>query len=109
MVMAADAATIPPLILPDIHPAPPGKARLIYRLQRFDGASTGMHWQIEKGGGFHFNKACERGEALPVSVIMGGPPALTIAAIAPLPEGVAPSSADSFHTAIRYPAAYSDR
>lgn len=34
MAMAADAATIPPLILPDIHPAPPGKARLIYRLQR---------------------------------------------------------------------------
>lgn len=34
MVMAADAATIPSLVLPDIHPAPPGKARLIYHLQR---------------------------------------------------------------------------
>lgn len=34
MVMAADAAAIPPLILPDIRPAPPGKTRLIHRLQR---------------------------------------------------------------------------
>ena len=34
MVAAAGAATIPSLVLPDIHPAPPGKVRLIYRLQR---------------------------------------------------------------------------
>ncbi len=59
----------------------------IYRLQRFDAASTGMHWQIEKGGGFHFQKAVELGSPLPISVILGGPPALTIAAITPLPEG----------------------
>lgn len=77
--------------LPLVHTCQPetGAGNLgIYRLQRFDGASTGMHWQIEKGGGFHFQKACERGESLPVSIIMGGPPALTIAAIAPLPEGI---------------------
>jgi UbiD family decarboxylase len=77
--------------LPLVHTRHPetGVGNLgIYRLQRFDAVSTGMHWQIEKGGGFHFQKACERGEALPVSVILGGPPALTLAAIAPLPEGV---------------------
>lgn len=77
--------------LPLVHTCHPesGVGNLgVYRLQRFDGASTGMHWQIEKGGGFHFGKACERGESLPVSVIMGGPPALTIAAIAPLPDGI---------------------
>lgn len=34
MVTAADAATIPPPILPDIRPAPPGKTRLLHRLQR---------------------------------------------------------------------------
>lgn len=34
MVATADAATIPPLILPDIRPAPPGKTRLIHHLQR---------------------------------------------------------------------------
>jgi UbiD family decarboxylase len=60
----------------------------IYRLQRFDAASTGMHWQIEKGGGFHFARARQLGKKLNVSVFLGGPPALTIAAITPLPEGV---------------------
>jgi len=60
----------------------------IYRLQRFDGNSTGMHWQIEKGGGFHFARACQLDKKLNVSVFLGGPPALTIAAITPMPEGV---------------------
>ena len=60
----------------------------IYRLQRYDDSTTGMHWQIERGGGFHFNKACSLNIPLPVSVILGGPPALTIAAIASLPEGI---------------------
>jgi 3-polyprenyl-4-hydroxybenzoate decarboxylase len=47
-----------------------------------------MHWQIGKGGGFHYQVAEERGEALPVTVFLGGPPALILAAIAPLPENV---------------------
>ncbi len=77
--------------LPLVHTADPvtNVGNLgIYRLQRFDGASTGMHWQIEKGGGFHFKRACELGTPLPVSVFLGGPPALTLAAITALPEGV---------------------
>ncbi|MEI6149736.1 MAG: UbiD family decarboxylase [bacterium] len=77
--------------LPLVHTTDPrtGAGNLgIYRLQRYDDRSTGMHWQIEKGGGFHFQVACERGEPLPVSVFLGGPPALTLAAIAPLPEGI---------------------
>ncbi|MCE5326282.1 MAG: UbiD family decarboxylase [Planctomycetaceae bacterium] len=77
--------------LPLVHTIDPatGVGNLgIYRLQRFDAACTGMHWQIEKGGGFHFQKACAMGQPLPVSVILGGPPALTLAAIAPMPEGI---------------------
>ena len=77
--------------LPLVHTVDPktGRGNLgIYRLQRYDDASTGMHWQIEKGGGFHFSEACRLGQALPVSVFLGGPPALTLAAIAPLPEGM---------------------
>jgi len=77
--------------LPLVHTVDPqtGQGNLgIYRLQRFNASSTGMHWQIEKGGGFHFHKAAKMGLPLPVSVILGGPPALVIAAIAPLPEGV---------------------
>lgn len=60
----------------------------IYRLQRYDDKTLGMHWQIEKGGGFHFQKAREKNQPLKVSVILGGPPALTIAAITALPEGI---------------------
>jgi 3-polyprenyl-4-hydroxybenzoate decarboxylase len=47
-----------------------------------------MHWQIGKGGGLHYGVAEARGEALPVTVFLGGPPALTLAAVAPLPENV---------------------
>jgi 4-hydroxybenzoate decarboxylase subunit C len=77
--------------LPLVHTVDPvtGQGNLgIYRLQRFDDTSTGMHWQIERGGGFHFHKAMQAGQPLPVSVILGGPPALTLSAVAPLPEGV---------------------
>lgn len=77
--------------LPLVHTTDPdtGQGNLgIYRLQRFDAHCTGMHWQIEKGGGFHFHQAMRADRPLPVSVILGGPPALTIAAVAPLPEGV---------------------
>jgi UbiD family decarboxylase len=66
-----------------------GKHNLgIYRMQRYDKTTTGMHWQIGKGGGFHYFEAEERGESLPVTVFLGGPPSLIISAIAPLPEGV---------------------
>ncbi|MFN8007159.1 MAG: UbiD family decarboxylase [Terriglobia bacterium] len=60
----------------------------MYRLQRFDATSTGMHWQIGKGGGFHYAAAEELNQSLPVSVFLGGPPALILAAITPLPENV---------------------
>jgi 4-hydroxybenzoate decarboxylase subunit C len=60
----------------------------MYRMQRFDERTTGMHWQIHKGGGFHYREAEALGEALPVTVFLGGPPALILSAIAPLPEDV---------------------
>ncbi|HEV2104371.1 MAG TPA: UbiD family decarboxylase [Candidatus Eisenbacteria bacterium] len=60
----------------------------IYRLQVFDPRTTGMHWQIGKGGGFHFHRAETRGAALPVAVAVGADPATLLAAVAPLPEGV---------------------
>ena len=81
----------PFMTLPLVHTVDPvtGQGNLgIYRLQRFDANSTGMHWQIEKGGGFHYHQAEKTGCALPVSVFLGGPPALIIAAVAPLPEGI---------------------
>ncbi len=71
------------------HPEGHAKSNLgIYRMQVHGPRSAGMHWQIAKGGGFHYAAAEARGEALPVTVFLGGPPALLLAAVAPLPENV---------------------
>jgi UbiD family decarboxylase len=60
----------------------------IYRIQIYDSHTTGLHWQIQKGGGFHYNEAERLNQPLPVTIFLGGPPALILAAIAPLPEDV---------------------
>jgi UbiD family decarboxylase len=60
----------------------------MYRLQVHGPKTTGMHWQIGKGGGFHYAVAESRNEPLPVTVFLGGPPAMILSAIAPLPENV---------------------
>jgi UbiD family decarboxylase len=70
------------------HPDGKGHNLGMYRLQVHDAQTTGMHWQIGKGGGFHYNVAEARQRALPATVFLGGPPALILAAIAPLPENV---------------------
>ena len=70
------------------HPEGLGSNLGMYRIQRFDDDTTGLHVQIGKGGGFHL-AACEKlGRAMPVAVHIGGPPALILSAIAPLPENV---------------------
>lgn len=58
----------------------------MYRMQVFSAKQTGMHWQIHKGGGFHYHEAELMGQPLAATVFLGGPPALTIAAITALPE-----------------------
>jgi len=60
----------------------------VYRMQVHGPRSTGMHWQIGKGGGFHYAAAEALGQGLPVTAFLGGPPALILAAVAPLPENV---------------------
>jgi 4-hydroxybenzoate decarboxylase subunit C len=60
----------------------------MYRMQVQEKNRTGIHWQIQKGGGFHHHEAELRDQALPVTVFLGGPPALITTAIAPLPEAV---------------------
>ena len=57
-------------------------------MQVYDARTTGMHWQIGKGGGYHYAVAEGRGQKLPATVFLGGPPALILSAIAPLPENV---------------------
>lgn len=66
-----------------------GKHNLgMYRIQRFDDTTTGIHWQIGKGGGFHYHEAEKLNQSLPVNINIGGAPAMILAAIAPLPEDV---------------------
>lgn len=48
----------------------------------------GLHYQIHRGIGVHQSKANKMGIPLKVSIFIGGPPAHTLAAIMPLPEGL---------------------
>jgi UbiD family decarboxylase len=70
------------------HPHKRGHYLGMYRMQVHDARTAGMHWQIGKGGGYHYAVAEAGGQALPATVFLGGPPALILAAIAPLPENV---------------------
>jgi UbiD family decarboxylase len=70
------------------HPDGKGHNLGMYRIQRYDDSTTGIHWQIHKGGGYHYHAAEQKNEALPLTLYVGGPPALMMAAIAPLPENI---------------------
>src|SRR5262245_39972920 len=35
----------------------------IYRMQIYDATTAGLHWQIQKGGGFHYNAAEQMGQS----------------------------------------------
>jgi len=70
------------------HPDGRGHNLGMYRIQRYDDTSTGIHWQIHKGGGFHYHAAEAKNQPLPMTLYIGGPPALMLAAIAPLPENI---------------------
>jgi 4-hydroxy-3-polyprenylbenzoate decarboxylase len=48
----------------------------------------GLHYQIHRGIGVHQARAIEAGQPLKVSIFVGGPPAHTLAAVMPLPEGL---------------------
>ncbi|MDO8526924.1 MAG: menaquinone biosynthesis decarboxylase [Deltaproteobacteria bacterium] len=60
----------------------------IYRMQVLDKKSTAMHWQIHKTGRRHFERYRELGEKMPVAVAIGGDPAHTWSACAPMPDNV---------------------
>ena len=60
----------------------------LYRLQVHESDCTGMHWQINKGGGFHYARAEQLGRPLPVAVVIGADPALLLSSVAALPEGM---------------------
>ncbi len=70
------------------HPDGRGHNLGMYRIQRYDDTTTGIHWQIHKGGGYHYHAAEQMNQSLPMTLFIGGPPALMLAAIAPLPEDI---------------------
>ena len=58
-----------------------------YRMQVFDGQTTGMHWQTQKHGAEHFRsaRAKNRQGRLEVAVAIGADPATALAGILPVP------------------------
>lgn len=87
------------ITLPQVYSEDPdrpglGRSNLgMYRVQlsgnRYEpNREIGLHYQIHRGIGVHHAAAIRRGEPLRVNVFVGGPPALTIAAVMPLPEGL---------------------
>ncbi len=61
----------------------------MYRLQKYDARTTGMHWHIHKNGAENFRDAKEMGtQKIEVAVAIGTDPVLTYAATAPLPRDV---------------------
>src|SRR6202023_1948905 len=79
------------ITLPNVHTRDPESgARNVgmYRMQIYDKTTTGMHWQIHKVGARHGKRYYEKNEPMPVAVCLGGDPAYTFAATAPLPDGL---------------------
>jgi 4-hydroxy-3-polyprenylbenzoate decarboxylase len=70
------------------HPETGARNLGMYRLQRHDERTIGMHWQIHKDSNAHHAVAERRGERLPVAIAWGAPPAVTYAASAPLPADI---------------------
>jgi 4-hydroxy-3-polyprenylbenzoate decarboxylase len=60
----------------------------MYRLHVYDEQTTGMHWHIHHDGARHFREYKAAGTRMPVAVALGGDPAVTYAATAPMPAGV---------------------
>ncbi len=62
----------------------------MYRMQVFDGQTTGMHWQKHKQGAEHYRRLAAEGKStrMPVAVAIGSDPATLYSAILPLPPSI---------------------
>ena len=60
----------------------------MYRCQVMGPRKVGLHWQLHKTANAHWRAYRKRGERMPVAIALGGDPALTYCASAPLPPGI---------------------
>ncbi len=60
----------------------------MYRVQVIGPNEVVMHWQRHKVGAAHWRALAARGETMPVAIALGGDPASTYAASAPLPPSI---------------------
>ena len=58
----------------------------LYRMQVYDSRTTGMHWHLHKVGARHYRQ--QQSGRMELAVCIGGDPALTYAATAPLPDQI---------------------
>ncbi len=89
----------PYITLPQVYTEDPERPGLehsnlgMYRVQLGGGQyaanhEVGLHYQLQRGIGAHHAAAIRRKERLRVNIFVGGPPAMTVAAVMPLPEGI---------------------
>ncbi|OHB37169.1 MAG: menaquinone biosynthesis decarboxylase [Planctomycetes bacterium RIFCSPHIGHO2_02_FULL_50_42] len=60
----------------------------MYRLQVYDERTTGMHWHMHHDGARHYRMYREEGKRTEVAAALGGDPAITYAATAPMPPDI---------------------
>jgi 4-hydroxy-3-polyprenylbenzoate decarboxylase len=70
------------------HPESGARNWGIYRVQRRPDGTLLIHWKEGSGASLHARAWQEQGEAMPVAIVLGAPPALLWAAAAPLPAGI---------------------
>ena len=79
------------ITLPLVHTVDPetgGRNVGMYRIQLFDKQLAGLHAHIHKTGARHYESYKKLGRRMEVAVTLGGDPAYTYSATAPLPDGV---------------------
>lgn len=79
------------ITLPVIHTRDPltGSRNVgMYRVQVLGKNETAIHWQLHKVSRRHFEEYRKLGQRMPVAIVVGGDPAYTYAATAPLPDGI---------------------